>query len=101
MIGWIRVIFARFLMRRTPKQINETIAIKWNHLQAVCIMKGRIKFDWYKVLGKPRFRCKRCLKTIKEVGHCTPCKEWIDEQDKKQPKRSRRKNSRRRQQKTS
>ena len=96
MIRIIRKCIAKHVLARTPQEVNENIAKRWNHCQAIILTHGRIKIDWYIIFGLKKIKCKRCLKKIKEEGHCVKCKRWIDEKNKGQPKRRRRKNPRKR-----
>jgi|TARA_Y100000034_G_C6882279_1_gene404472 hypothetical protein len=75
-IKGIRYFFARYLIDRmsNKKQIlNESTAIKWNHLQGIILTRGKIKFDIDKLRGKKVLKCKRCLVKIKDGSHCEEC----------------------------
>jgi hypothetical protein len=57
MIGYIKWKAAKFLRGRTflrPGQITELDAVRWNHLQALIMTKGKVKWDWNKILKKPK-----------------------------------------------
>ena len=85
--NFLRRVFAKYLLAKITEGIgakkvvlDKLSARKWNHLQAIIITKGNIKFDWDTIRGIERPRCKRCLKhlSMDDVEHCPSCKKIIN-----------------------
>ena len=55
MINWIKYKLSKYLLKRMSEQFHEDVdqnfADKWNHLQAIKLTKGRIKWRWNKIIG--------------------------------------------------
>ena len=55
MLKFLKYALAKFLLQRmanslNPPEITQKQADRWNHLQGLVLTKGRIKWNWRKII---------------------------------------------------
>ena len=90
MKNWIKYKLAQHLRDkidpRDPNNQNEKEVKRFNHLSALILTKGRVKWQWHLILRKDVVKCHRCAKILRK-GHsdepelCDKCKQLLSVRD--------------------
>ena len=66
---WLASILVNRMMRKVGKKITDLEAAKFNHLQALLMTRGRVRWDWNKIRMKRVVKCKRCCLVLSAFDH--------------------------------